>query len=101
MLTLHCPPDQIFALADFLREKGAEAISVSEIDYVFTQENPLFETLKAGARPYPMVPTMGLLHTALGDNLIEYLQGRESAQQALADATKAYETSAREAGFLN
>jgi ATP phosphoribosyltransferase len=48
MLTLHCPPDQIFALADFLREHGAEAISVSQIDYVFTQDNPLFATLKAG-----------------------------------------------------
>jgi ATP phosphoribosyltransferase len=48
MLTLHCPPDQVFALADFLRDKGAQAISVSEIDYVFTQDNPLFEKLKAG-----------------------------------------------------
>jgi ATP phosphoribosyltransferase len=48
MLTLHCPPEQVFALADFLREKGAQAISVSEIDYVFTLANPLFEKLKAG-----------------------------------------------------
>ncbi|MET0276704.1 MAG: ATP phosphoribosyltransferase [Pseudorhodoplanes sp.] len=48
MLTLHCPPGQVFALADFLRDKGAQAISVSEIDYVFTQHNPLYEKLKAG-----------------------------------------------------
>jgi ATP phosphoribosyltransferase len=48
MLTLHCPPGQVFALADFLREKGAQAISVSGIDYVFTQDNPLFDRLKAG-----------------------------------------------------
>lgn len=48
MLTLHCPPGQVFALADFLREKGAQAISVSEIDYVFTQDNPLFDKLRAG-----------------------------------------------------
>jgi ATP phosphoribosyltransferase len=48
MLTLHCPPHQVFALADFLRDKGAQAISVSEIDYVFTKDNPLFEKLKAG-----------------------------------------------------
>jgi ABC-type glycerol-3-phosphate transport system substrate-binding protein len=61
----------------------------------------VFATLKAGARPYPMDPTMGLLHTAIGNNLIEFLQGAESAEQALADATQAYETSAREAGFLN
>jgi ATP phosphoribosyltransferase len=48
MLTLHCPPNQVFALADYLRDKGAQAISVSEIDYVFTQDNPLFEKLTAG-----------------------------------------------------
>ena len=48
MLTLHCPPKQVFALADFLRDKGAQAISVSEIDYVFTQDNPLFEKLRSG-----------------------------------------------------
>ncbi len=61
----------------------------------------VIETLKAGAKPYPMVPTMGILHTALGDNLIGYLQGSETAEQALADATQAYQTAAKEAGFLN
>ena len=57
--------------------------------------------LQGGARPYPMLPYMGLLHTALGDNLTEYLQGSESAEQALADVAAAYETAATEAGFLN
>ncbi len=57
--------------------------------------------LQGGARPYPMLPYMGLLHTALGDNLAEYLQGNESAEQALADVTAAYTTAATEAGFLN
>lgn len=60
----------------------------------------VFETVKAGAKPYPMLPYMGLLHTALGDNLAEFMQGRESAEQALADATTAYNTAAKEAGFL-
>lgn len=58
-------------------------------------------TAKAGAKPYPMVPYMGLLHTALGDELGEFMQGRETAEQALADVTQAYNTAAREAGFLN
>lgn len=58
-------------------------------------------TAKAGAKPYPMVPYMGLLHTALGDNLAEFMQGQETAKQALADVTQAYKTAAREAGFLN
>ncbi|WBU55705.1 ABC transporter substrate-binding protein [Paracoccus sediminicola] len=57
--------------------------------------------LAAGARPYPMLPYMGLLHTALGDNLAEFMQGQESAEQALADVTAAYTTAAAEAGFLN
>lgn len=48
MLTLHCPPDQVHALSNFLRGKGAEAISVIGLDYVFSLDNPLFEKLKAG-----------------------------------------------------
>ena len=56
--------------------------------------------IQAGARSYPMVPFMGLLHTALGENLAEFIQGDESAEQALADITAAYETAARESGFL-
>lgn len=48
MVTLHCPRDQVYALADFLREKGASAISVADIDYVFSLDNPLFDKLKSG-----------------------------------------------------
>jgi ABC-type glycerol-3-phosphate transport system substrate-binding protein len=61
----------------------------------------VFETLKAGAKPFPMLPYMGVLFTALGDNLAEFMQGQESAEKALEDATNAYNTAAREAGFLN
>ncbi|MEZ5776985.1 MAG: extracellular solute-binding protein [Paracoccaceae bacterium] len=57
--------------------------------------------LQGGARPYPMLPYMGLLHTAIGDNLAEFMQGQESAEQALADVEAAYTTAAREGGFLN
>jgi ATP phosphoribosyltransferase len=46
MLTLHCPPEQVHRLADFLRERGAQAISVAEIEYVFSLDNPLFERLR-------------------------------------------------------
>lgn len=60
----------------------------------------VFETVAAGAKPYPMVPYMSLLHTALGNNLVEFLQGSESADQALADVTAAYTEAAQEAGFL-
>lgn len=53
-----------------------------------------------GARSYPMEPFMGLLHTALSENLAEFIQGDESAEQALEDITTAYNTAAREAGYL-
>jgi len=58
------------------------------------------ESAQAGAVPYPMVPYISLLHTALGDELADFMQGKESAEQALADVSAAYETAAREQGFL-
>ncbi|MGB7259174.1 MAG: ATP phosphoribosyltransferase [Pseudolabrys sp.] len=48
LLTLHCPPDQVYALTSFLRENGAEAVAVADLDYVFARDNPLYEKLKAG-----------------------------------------------------
>lgn len=61
----------------------------------------VFASIKAGSKPYPMLPFQGLLHTALGDNLSDFLQGKESAEQALADTEAAYTTAATEKGFLN
>jgi ATP phosphoribosyltransferase len=48
MVTLHCPPAQVHALATFLRDKGAENVTVSDIDYVFTRDNPLYAKLEKG-----------------------------------------------------
>ncbi|MEN3382701.1 MAG: phosphoribosyltransferase [Hyphomicrobiales bacterium] len=48
MITLHCPPAHVHALAGFLRDKGAESVTVADIDYVFTRENPLYAKLEAG-----------------------------------------------------
>jgi len=48
MLTLHCPPEQVYALTSFLRENGAEAVAVADLDYVFSKDNPLFAKLEAG-----------------------------------------------------
>jgi ATP phosphoribosyltransferase len=47
MLTLHCPPREIHALASFLREHGAQAVVIADIDYVFTAENALYARLDA------------------------------------------------------
>ena len=47
MLTLHCPPAQVYALTSFLRENGAEAVAVADLDYVFSRDNPLYAKLAA------------------------------------------------------
>ena len=47
MLTLHCPPAQVYALTSFLRDYGAEAVAVADLDYVFSKENPLYAKLAA------------------------------------------------------
>jgi len=57
-------------------------------------------SVEAQSTPYPMVPFQGLLHTALGDNIAEYLQGKETAEQTLADIEAAYTAAATEKGFL-
>ena len=48
MLTLHCPPARVHALASFLRAKGAGGVTVTGLDYVFARDNPLYEKLEAG-----------------------------------------------------
>lgn len=48
MLTLHCPPGEVYALTSFLRENGAEAVAVAELGYVFSRDNPLYAKLEAG-----------------------------------------------------
>jgi len=50
MLTLHCPPAQLYALGSFLRAKGADTVSVASLDYVLDRENPLFARLEAFLR---------------------------------------------------
>ena len=61
----------------------------------------VFAAANAGTIPYPMLPYMGLMHTALGEELDDFMQGNETAEQALADVEAAYITAAREKGFLN
>ena len=46
MLTLHCPPDAVYALTRLLQSKGADSVTVGEIDYVFSPTNPLYAKLE-------------------------------------------------------
>ncbi len=54
----------------------------------------------SGARPYPMVPWMGLLHETLGNELADFIKGTEEADRALADIKAAYSAAAQQAGYL-
>lgn len=60
----------------------------------------VFAAAQSGTIPYPMLPYMGLMHTALGNELADFMQGKESAEQALADVEAAYTAAAKEKGFL-
>jgi len=60
----------------------------------------IIDSVEAGAPPYPMVPQAELAHAALGDNIGDFLAGKESAEQSLADAARTYRRSAVDAGYL-
>jgi ABC-type glycerol-3-phosphate transport system substrate-binding protein len=60
----------------------------------------VFAAAEMSATPYPMLPYQGLLHTALGAEIVDFMQGKESAEQALADVEAAYTAAAKEKGFL-
>ena len=59
-----------------------------------------YESAKAGAPPYPMKPQIGLVHSAIGSNIGDFLSGKESAQDSLADAEAAYVAAAKEKGYI-
>jgi ABC-type glycerol-3-phosphate transport system substrate-binding protein len=61
---------------------------------------PVVDAANRGASPYPSLPHMSLLHGALSTELVEFLQGNESAEKALADTEDAYIAKATEQGFL-
>jgi hypothetical protein len=43
---------------------------------------------------------MGLMHTALGNGIADYLTGAKDAETTLADIEAAYTTAAKEAGLV-
>ncbi|MCG8597060.1 MAG: extracellular solute-binding protein, partial [Kiloniellales bacterium] len=58
------------------------------------------ETAQGGALPYPASSQMGLMHTALGNGVADFLTGAKDAQTTLSDIAAAYTTSAKEAGLI-
>ncbi len=57
-------------------------------------------TANNGAVPYPASGPMGIMHTALGNGIADYLNGAKDAATTLADIEAAYLTSAKEAGLV-
>ena len=53
-----------------------------------------------GTKPYPMVSYQGLLHSALGAEIVDFMMGKENATTALADVEAAYTAAATEKGYL-
>lgn len=110
-----------FTIAKNISDEDAEATFVAMVNGISTemvQENNdkavwlikgyqpgpaaagVAATANSGTTPYPMLPFMGLLHTALGNEIADFLQGNESAAQALMDVEAAYTAAAKEQGFL-
>ncbi len=58
------------------------------------------DTVTNGAAPYPASSQMGLMQTALGNGLADFLTGSKDAATTLADIEAAYLTAAKEAGLV-
>jgi hypothetical protein len=61
----------------------------------------VFAAAGGKSKPYPSLPQQPLLHSALGAELSDFMQGKESAEQALDDITAAYNAAAKEKGLLD
>ncbi|MDC0492410.1 extracellular solute-binding protein [Candidatus Pseudothioglobus singularis] len=60
----------------------------------------VFAAAAMGTKPYPMLPYAGLMHSAAGVEIVDFMQGKETAEQALAGLEAAYTTAAKEKGYL-
>ena len=60
----------------------------------------VFAAAKMNTTPYPMLPYAGLMHSAIGKEISDFMQGKETAKKTLSDIEDAYKASAKEKGFL-
>lgn len=86
--------------ADMANANGEAAVWLIEGYEPTTTDVGVLGSAQTGAKPYPMLPYVGLMHTALGAELNEFMQGSESAEKALQDVEAAYVAAAKEGGFL-
>ena len=99
-------PDVTFQV--IMHALGAETVANNNDTTLWIRSNyqptkytgAITETVMAGAPPYPMNPQSSLAHSSLGENISDFITGKESAAQSLADAAKAYRAAAREQGLI-
>ena len=99
-------PDVTFQV--IMHALGAETVEKNNDTTLWIRSNykptnytaAITETVVAGAPPYPMNPQSSLAHSSLGENISDFITGKESAAQSLADAAKAYRAAAREQGLI-
>ena len=60
----------------------------------------VFAASEMKTTPYPMLPYAGLMHSAIGKEIADFMQGKETADKTLSDIEDAYRASAKEKGFL-
>jgi ABC-type glycerol-3-phosphate transport system substrate-binding protein len=58
------------------------------------------DSVAGGAPPYPMTAQAALAHSAIGGTIGNFLAGKQTAEQSLADAAKAYHQAAVDAGII-
>ncbi|MFS4580144.1 ABC transporter substrate-binding protein [Phaeobacter sp. C3_T13_0] len=85
---------------DMVKANNDKAVWLSDAYVPGAAAKGIAATAGMGAEPYPMLPFMGLMHQAFFQELPDFLQGNESAEQTLADIEAAYITAATEQGFL-
>lgn len=99
-------PDLTFQV--FMHALGAETVEKNNDTTLWIRSNykptkytaAITETVMGGAPPYPMNPQSSLAHSSLGENISDFITGKESAAQSLADAAKAYRAAAKEQGLI-
>lgn len=58
------------------------------------------ESANDGAQSYPSRSEMGLMHSALGNNVSDYLTGKSTAEETLKAIESSYRAAAREQGLI-
>lgn len=60
----------------------------------------VFAAMASGAHAYPMLPYHGLMHTVLGNEIPDFMIGKEDASKTLADVEASFTAAAKEKGYL-